>query len=274
MVAQQGLTDVAERFIAARKTSIVLSEFPGPVPQSLRAAYGVQDAALALIDDAVVGWKVGRLDAQNAARLRVDRLTGPVLKRSLQQLGNGADPIGRVFAGGFGAVEAEFVFRIGLAPDEAQRRFTVDDAAALVDAVFVGFEIASSPYARINADGPLVTISDFGNNNGLLVGPEIRDWRSSALADWTVVTEINDVEQGRGTASAFTDGPLGSVRFLLENLASRAIPITPGLLVSTGAVSGVHPVAPGDRVRADFGDFARIECGIGAVGAALMVVTA
>ena len=53
-----------------------------------------------------------------------------------------------------------------------------------------------------------------------------------------------------------------SVRFLMENLVSRGFPVTPGLLISSGAVTGVHQVEAGQNVEARFGGFASMHCTI------------
>ena len=91
-----------------------------------------------------------------------------------------------VFAEGFAAGEAEFLLRIGAAPPAGKTGFTLDEAADLIGAVHVGIEIASSPLGAINELGPIAVISDFGNNNGLVVGPEIPDWRTSGFEQWEV----------------------------------------------------------------------------------------
>jgi 2-keto-4-pentenoate hydratase len=49
------------------------------------------------------------------------------------------------------------------------------------------------------------------------------------------------------------DGPFGAVRFLLHNLHSRGIAVQSGWWVSSGAITGVHDVASGDRIEAHFG---------------------
>jgi 2-keto-4-pentenoate hydratase len=58
------------------------------------------------------------------------------------------------------------------------------------------------------------------------------------------------------------DGAVGAVRFLLELLARRGIAVPAGTWVSTGAVSGVHEVRPGQRVTARFGDTLAVTCTI------------
>ena len=258
---------IARAFVAARQKAQALANFPGCPPATLAQAYAVQDAAVPMFGGEVAGWKVGRINSPWFERLASTRLSGPIFAEKVKSARDGHGGQGYVFENGFGAAEAEYIFRIGSAPEGEQTHFTREDAAALVDAVFCGIEIASSPFCGINAMGPLVTIADFGNNNGLLVGAEIADWRTSGFEEWDVSVVIEGGKAGTGRASAFPGGPLESVRFLLENLIARGLPVTPGLLVSSGAVSGVHEVIAGQKVAARFGDYFSIDCTIGTAAA-------
>ncbi len=253
---------IAYAFVNARRAGQALVEYPGTVPDALDAAYAVQDAAIPLFAEDIAGWKVGRINSPWFEKLGATRLAGPIFAHSVQMVANGEVASGAIFNNGFGAAEAEFVYRIGTAPKAGQTAFNLEDAAAMIDTVFCGFEIASSPFAGINVMGPLVTISDFGNNNGLLLGPEIPDWRNSGIEEWEVSTVIDGSPVGAGKASAFPGGPMESVRFLIENLVQRGLPVTPGLLVSSGAVSGVHEVSAGQSVESRFGDFCNMQCTI------------
>ena len=260
---ETGVRGIASAFVNARRTGLALTEYPGVPPLDLAHAYAVQDAAMTLFDEAVGGWKVGRINPPWTDQLQCTRLSGPIFTHSVQSLASDDIAQGQIFESGFGAAEAEFVFRIGQVPDPAQKNFSLEDAAALVDAVFCGVEIASSPFSGINSMGPLVTISDFGNNNGLLVGTEIPDWQASGLENWDVSTVIDGTMVGAGTAATFPGGPLESVRFLLENLIMRGRPVMPGLLISSGAVTGVHEVTAGQLVEVRFGSFCKHQCVIG-----------
>ena len=258
--------DIAAAFVSARRAGHALPAYPGTAPDSLSEAYAVQDAAIALFGGAVAGWKVGRINPPWLAGLNTTRLAGPIFAPSVQPAANGHIPAGEIFAGGFGAAESEFVFRIGSAPAAGQTSFTAEDAAALIDTVYCGIEIASSPFAGINEAGPRVTISDFGNNNGLLLGAEIPDWCDAGIENWEVTTFIDGAPVASGTAAAFPGGPMESVRFLIEHLVSRGLPVTPGLLISSGAVTGVHEVTEGQKVEARFGNFAAMRCSISHAG--------
>ena len=253
---------IAEAFVAARQKALGFASYPGKLPSDLDQAYVIQDAAIALRGGAPVGWKVGRINTPWLERLSVNRLAGPIFASHVKN-GVADSPVtGNIFRDGFGAVEAEFLFRIGRTPEAGKTSFSLTEAADLIDSVFIGIEVASSPFPGINSLGPLVTISDFGDNNGLIIGKEIPDWRESGLESWLVEAQIDGQSVGQGQASAFPDGPVGSVQFLLENLITRGITITPGMLVSTGAASGVHEITDGQHFEVHFDNFGRIECTI------------
>ncbi len=252
------IADIARSFIDARRTGTALPEFPGPVPATLDEGYAVQDAALALTSGVVVGWKVGRI---NPPLDGIDRLSGPIFADQVVTAPD-SPPAMPVFADGFAAAEAEFLLRIGTAPDPAKTGYTIDEARALIDAVHVGIEIASSPFPGINALGPTVTVADFGNNNGLVVGDDAAGWREGDVNDWPVELWINDALIGAATTATMLDGPFGAARYLFEHLARRGIALVPGQWISTGAVTGVHPVAIGDRVEARFDGRFAVHCTI------------
>jgi 2-keto-4-pentenoate hydratase len=125
--------------------------------------------------------------------------------------------------------------------------------------VRIGIEIASSPYARINADGPCVTISDHGNNAGLLLGRVVdrADWQRLDEVDVTLAIDSREV--GRARTATMLDGPFGAAAFLIANLASRGIALQRGWWISSGAITGVHPVAPGSTVIAGFNGIGSVE---------------
>jgi 2-keto-4-pentenoate hydratase len=250
---------IAEAFVAARQAATALPDYPGAPPQTLADAYAIQDTALGLAGGVIAGWKVGKIGPPLDGELGVNRLAGPIFAADVRD--GASEPAMPVYAEGFAAAEAEFLLRIGTAPDPAKRSYTMDEAAALIDAVHVGIEIASSPFPGINAMGPLVTISDFGNNRGLVVGASVADWGNGDWLDWPITLTIDGVEAGRATARGMLDGPLGAARFLFETLAARGLALTPGQWISSGAVTGVHEVPVGARVVATFGDMS-VRCSI------------
>ncbi|MFC3714293.1 2-keto-4-pentenoate hydratase [Sphingoaurantiacus capsulatus] len=253
MSSERDRDAIAGRFRAARRAAGSFADFPGELPATLDEAYAVQDAAITGWDRPVLGWKVGRIMPPFEEALGAERLAGPIF--DVRE----GEPAMPVFADGFAAGEAEFLLRLGAVP-AGKTRFTLDAAADAIDAVHLGIEIASSPLRPINDIGPAAVVSDFGNNNGLVVGPAIENWRISGFEDWTVTTLIDGVAVGTGAARGFPDGAIGAVRFFLELMARRGIAIVPGWWISSGAVTGVHEAKPGQTVEARFDGHGSVKC--------------
>jgi 2-keto-4-pentenoate hydratase len=251
---------IAQRFVAARQSGEPLAAFPGILPPDLAAAYACQDAAIELVSDAIAGWKVGLIGQDAAAVFKQDRLAGPIFRRSVREARAGEHVGFPVFQGGFAAVEAEFLLRLGHDAPAKQREWTREQARKLVAAVHVGVETAGSPLATINDLGPTAIIADFGNNAGLIVGPALRDWRTAPVERWQCETFVDDVAVGRGHAGVPPGGPFESLRFLLELCARRSRPLEAGTWVSTGAITGVHQVVAGQIARVSFGDAGEVHC--------------
>jgi 2-keto-4-pentenoate hydratase len=250
---------IAGRFLSARRSATGLADYPGVLPHTLDEAYAVQDAAIASWGKPVVGWKVGRVVPPLPDRFATDRLAGPIFADQVA-IAAGDEPVMPVFADGFVAGEAEFLLRVGAPPPPGQSQFTLAEVAELISSVHVGIEVASSPLGAINALGPVAIISDFGNNNGLVVGPEISDWRASGFEDWDVTASIDGEVVGTGCARSFPYGAIGAARFLFELLARRGITVEAGQWISSGAVTGVHDASPGQRIEANFGGSLAVSC--------------
>lgn len=245
--------EVAERFVAARLSARALPEYPGPLPKTLADAYARQDAAMALWPDDIAGWKVGGIPAPWTARLRESRLVGPIFRRQLWRTSAATTASLPVIPGGFAAVEAEYVFVLAESAPLGRTEWTPGQAAELVRELRVGIELAGSPLATINELGPAVVVSDFGNNAGLLLGPPIADWRSQPLESLTCETHVGGRCVGRGGAASLAGGPLAALAFALGCCARRGRPPRAGDVISTGACTGIHPVAAGQQARVSFG---------------------
>ena len=251
---------IAKRFVAARASGEPLAGFPGSLPADLDAAYACQDAAIGLVDDTIAGWKVGLVGKEAVAVFEQDRLAGPIFRTSVRQARDGEPVDFPVYRGGFAAVEAEFLLKVGRDAPADKRQWTRAEAQALVAAVHVGIETAGSPLKTINELGPIAIVADFGNNAGLIVGPELPNWRQRPVEQWRCEMFLDDVPVGHGHGGAPPGGPFESLRFLLELCARRSRPLKAGDWVSTGAITGVHEIVAGQAARVSFGDAGEISC--------------
>lgn len=252
--------DTARAFVEARLQARALPGFPGPIPASMAEGYAIQELALGLYPDEVVGWKVGRIPPPLQTTLGADRLAGPTFRRFLQAPSAGETVTLQVITGGFAAVEAEFVYRLAVDAPEGKIDWTPDEALALVSGLHIGVEFAGSPLKTINDLGSTVVASDFGNNAALIVGPEIPSWRERADDSLPCETWVEGERVGVGAASSIPGGPLAALAFLLGHCASRGRPLKAGMYVTTGAATGIHDILAGQSARVSFGEFGEILC--------------
>lgn len=244
--------DAAAILFEARRAGRALPAFPQPLPATLDQAYTVQQRLAAQFALPVLGWKVGRIPVPMIASLGAERLAGPVFRCAA--IANGAAAEAPVFVGGAGAIEAEVMLRLDRVPD---RLPSIEAAPEYVGEIRAGFEIASSPAPDVHDRAPFGIIADIGINNGILLGPRLDRAQFDRLV---VETSIEGESVGAGRACDILDGPWGSLRFLAELHLRGTIKLAPGQWISAGAITGVHPILPGQSASASFGPATRIGC--------------
>lgn len=261
------LDDIARHFVEARRAGRSLPDFPGAIPPDLVTAYQVQDLAITRWGDAVAGWKIGYIAPERRDVSGDERLLGPVFARNLW-IATGSIVDIPVFsgAGGFAAVEAEYVLQLQADAPADKYDWTPEEAAALPTRLFIGVEVASSPLATINVLGPKVVVSDFGNNNGLVLGAEIADWTRLDEARLLARTEIDGQVVGMGGASNLPGGLRAAFAFALARSAKRGRSLRKGEWIATGNATGIHDIAVGQHAVVRFEGHGEISCRAVAAG--------
>lgn len=249
---------LAAALIQARRTQSTLPSFPGQLPDNLTAGYAIQDAAIRLWSadgDTQVGWKIGYVGPAVRTVEGDDRVLGPMWASQLHSVdhqGQADVPVfGGISGGGFAAGEAELVLRLD-ADVESRSDWTAEAVAHVAGSLFCGIEVASSPLAEINNHGPSQIAADLGNNNGLVLGPEIPDWRT-AIADLPIRSTLDGEPVGEGAAASVVNTILGSLASAWNILARRERPLLAGQLFATGATTGIHQLVPGQTFTATYG---------------------
>jgi len=242
-VQETGLS-ISDILVRARREAKALDGFPGELPETLEEAYAVQNQSRHAWHDAVGGWKVGGVPVAYLDRFDSKLLVGPIFQQNIVRAEAGQISFMPVYDG-FAAVEGELVFCLGSTPEE--------------DRLHIGVEIASSPLPAINDIGPIAVICDFGNNGGLIVGPEIENWRVLQLPDLEVVTEIDGVVCGRTHIVDFPRDALDALSFLRAHAAGHDIALPAGSFISTGAITGVHETRAGSQSQVSFGPFGSLQ---------------
>ncbi len=237
------ITEVSKTLLDARRHAGSLPGFPGELPPTLADAYAIQALSRADFGHPVSGWKVGGIPPAQAEVLGANFLAGPIFAHQVVHADGEAIVHMPVFADGGAAIEPEFVLRLGETRAD--------------DRVFIGVEIASSPIVGINQIGALAVVCDFGNNRGLLVGPEIENWVERLAEPVTVKSYIDGEEVGARELDGIAQ-MAGPRDFLIEHAASSDIDLPVGTLISTGAITGIHDAVVGASSTLDFGEFGKL----------------
>lgn len=251
---------VAQQFVQARLAARALPGFPGGLPPDMAAGYQAQEAGIGLWPDEVVGWKVGRIPLELQAALQAERVMGPIFRRNLWTADPAAPTPLPVIEGGFAAVEAEYVYRMGRDAPSGKVDWTPEEALDYVADLLVGVEFAGSPLATINVLGPRVVAVDFGNNAGQVLGKAVPGWRERPQDIPPCHAWVEGELVGEGAPASIPGGPPASLAFLLGACAARGRPLRAGQIVTTGAASGIHDIRAGETARITFGDLEEIRC--------------
>ena len=252
---------ISDALLRARRSCTLLDGFPGDLPQSLEQAYAVQLHSISQWDADLIGFKVGGVPPKFQEQFPTIWQAGPMFADQRYTVKTGDSLEVTVFEGGFAAYEAELVFVLKDLDKLDQPLKTVEDTHAFIDRVHLGAEIASSPNPEVNNLGPGSIISDFGNNAGVVLGPEAPLSILNDFSKLEVVLHIDDVEIGRATPNAGDNGPLGALRFILNHFISLKgqLDLPDGCLISSGAITGVHQSHAGTKGNLKFGDLAEYE---------------
>jgi len=253
--------DISSRFLAARRAAKSLSSFPGTVPETLEAAYAVQARSIADWGEPVAGYKVGGIPPHWRDQYPSAWIAGPVFSSLVFTIENGERLDIPVFEDGFAAYEPELLMRLEGLSDVRQEIETIEDAKKFVKNVHIGAEIASSPLATLNDLGPGSIISDFGNQAGVIIGPEIDlDWLDR-IDEIDVTTKIDGDLIGQKSPTDGENGPLGALRFLINHLIQHAPKsgLSDSIWLSSGAITGVHKSHIGTVGAFDYGPLGKFE---------------
>jgi 2-keto-4-pentenoate hydratase len=225
------------------------------IEQAYRVQLGVV-ARRAAAGERQVGWKVGM--TAEAMRRQFgfhEPVFGCLMEDGIRHSGHvfGADELIRP---GF---ETEVCVRL-----REPLSGTVDAARArrAVEACFPALEI-------IETRGDLVAqmalaLADNAQQKAFVLGETVPWTNDLRLAEAEARVEVNGAEVARARGEAVMGDPLNSVVWLAGKLSEFGLALRPGDLIMTGSFTRQFPLAPSDRVRAEFDGLGTVEVGVAA----------
>lgn len=256
--APDGAAAIARAFTDARRAGKALPAFPGEIPGDLVAAYHVQDRAIGLWSDTVVGWKVGYIAAERRDGSGDERLLGPIFKRQLWNDTGGTSDI-PVFVGGFGAVEAEYVLELLEDAPAGQLHWSRNRPKRCLRASTSAWKwpaVRSPPSTNsVRAwwwPTLATTMAWCWARDRRLTARDENSLRAETLIEGEVV--------GTGGATRLPGGLRAAYAFALSRSALRGRPLRKGDLIATGNATGIHDIEAGQTALVRFAGFGDIAC--------------
>jgi 2-keto-4-pentenoate hydratase len=213
---------IADRLVAARRQGARIALAGPDVPKDYEEGFAIQDKVVAALGSPVIGWKVMEVPA------------GPVIFAAILQSG-------RVIPGGTwnvvgkepAGIELEIAFRMGRDVPAGASAAQVLDAVA---AAHVVFELCQSRLADPGKQPRHVMLADCIANAGIVIGPEIADWRGQDLK----ARPGRLLVDGKAHVEGKSVDPIGALQLLPPAMAARGKKLGSGQIVITGSLIGMN----------------------------------
>lgn len=247
--------DIASDIWQARRSGSLLSRDLVADVDGRGNAYALQNAAATASGLTRAGWKIAATSAMAQELLGLDGpAIGPVFAEHLYKSG---DTLPVLVAHG-AAIECEVAFVLGEdianAPDTGMDGLLAKTERALIAVELVGCRFEGG----FKDAGAAVCISDFAFNAALVCGADIDGWRNMDLGAVAASITVNGEAGNTGTGAAVLGNPLTALQWAANEAQWIGTPLRAGDIVSTGTMTGVTPVKPGDAVTCDFGALGQI----------------
>ncbi len=220
--------DLATALVAARKPGAPLLATPARIPLSNDDAYRVQDAVMAKLGTQAAGWKVG------AASPAAEPNCAPIFAGLIHAA---TDPVPGVAATG---VELEIAFQLATGFAFATQAPTRAAVEAAIGSAHIVLETCAARLASGMQAPELLRLADNGSNHGLVIGPEVRDWRSIDAKTLNARVESNGVVIADITGGHTHPDLIGLLTWLVGHCVTRRGGIPAGTIVTTGSWSSIR----------------------------------
>ena len=232
-----------------------------PLPEAARPrtrpeGYAVQ-AALARRFGANYGWKIAGTNEAGRRHINISApIAGPMPAECVLAPDEPAPLAGTVLR----VAEPEFAFRMARDLPPRAAPYTAREAADAAASLHPAIEIPDTRFADVVSAGAAQLIADLACGYQFLLGPAAPpSWRGLDLAAHCVSAAIGDAPPVTGEGRNVLGDPRTALAWLVNELSSLGLTLRAGEVVTTGVATVPLAVAPGDVLRADFGELGRVE---------------
>lgn len=240
---------LAQSLAHARATGRALGHVEHEIAAALTLdqAYHVQQAAFALRDEPLAGYKLAATSARAQEAMGLDGpLVGRIALTDLAPLATPAHDDRPVYA------EAELLIRIGKDMPVMTDLPSLATMAEVIDRVWLGLEICTSSFADDDLS-PAGIVADNGLLHAIVTGDLLAERWHEGLAEGTVSLQPDGAEPVYGAASAVMGHPLLALGWLAAWLGRRGENLRQHQIIACGSMTGITQIATDKGVTAHFG---------------------
>lgn len=225
-------------------------------PMDRAQGYLAQRETVACSGQPIVGWKIAATSSAGQKHIGVDGpLAGPLLANRAMRSGASVSLSGNIML----VAEAEFAFTFGADLARRDTPYTQDEVLAAVRTLHPAIEVPDSRYNDFARVGAPQLIADTACSSWFVLGTAtMAEWRSRNLSAHRAIMFRNGEQAAVGTGANVLGDPRIALTWLVNELRMYGDGIKAGQFVTTGTCIVPIQVAPGDRVRANFGDFGSV----------------
>lgn len=257
---RQDTRAAAELLLRHWRESTRFDQLPAQCRPATRAeGYAIQAELAQRSGQNIVGWKIAATSKAGQQHIQVDGpIAGPLLSARAREAGARISLAGNNMK----VAEAEFAFRMGGDLPRRATRYSVDEVLAAVATLHPAIEIPDSRYEDFTRVGAPQLIADVACACWFVIGAEVRaDWRARDLVQHGVAAWRNGAPAAQGSGANVLGDPRVALAWIANELCTYGEGLRAGEVVITGTCVTPVPVAAGDSVRMDFGEFGALEVG-------------
>ncbi|MEM9470583.1 MAG: fumarylacetoacetate hydrolase family protein [Pseudomonadota bacterium] len=236
---------IAQALADARTRGRKLDSYPGDAPADEATAFELQCDAARLTGWTQTGWKIGCTSKMAQDMLRADGpFPGPVYaERTFPD--DGDVPVNDA---AIRLVEPEIAFVMARDLPAGTTEHTTEDVIAAASSVHLSLELVNRRLPGGLEDGNMWNIADGGCNDAFVLGPGNQVLPAGQYAALELSVSKNDQPATSGVGANALGGPDIALAWLANYLNTHGLMLKAGDVVTTGVVTGLVYVEPGDEI--------------------------
>jgi 2-keto-4-pentenoate hydratase len=237
-VSTGGGSSFARLLMAARRSGTLVPLVPRHAPDSIAAAYAIQDEVIEALGGRG-GWKVGAPNAE------AEPVCAPLPKAGIHA--SGAElPVADF---GFTGIEVEIGFRLrrDLLPRTAP--YTRDEVLDAVGGLCATIEVVDSRLEDWRSRSRFEQCADLGNHGALIVGPTAGVPAGFDPLQQMAVLHVNERNEAAKRGGNTAGDARRLLHWLANHAAARGLPLRAGDVVTTGSCTGLYDARKGERLK-------------------------